>query len=321
MFERFWVNAEDDVQLFVEARGKKRSQKGRDPGGPVLFYLHGGPGSAANLAAFQAYPGMELEKHCTMVYLHQRGVLNSKNEKLETQTLRRHASDVHQAVESVLERFRIEKLFLLGHSWGGALAFLYLSRFGEDRVEKIAAAAPAVCVSDMQKETCRMVLRFPRDKADPDVFRQLELLGEPPFDELDDLIILQNLAAELYGDPYENFDPQAVAEITGYSFDNPGRSLETQHRISQALWPELRRLDLREQLSALKTPLLMIAGTRDVNVPEKSLFGPFESYGGKFSQVEKEFFSMKDSRHLMFLEPEEKTFFVETLKKFFNLCG
>jgi pimeloyl-ACP methyl ester carboxylesterase len=311
--ERFFVNAEDHVPLFIEARRKGRGQEC-----PVLFYLHGGPGSAANLAAFQAYPGEELEKRFTMVYLHQRGVMHSKNASLDSQTLRQQASDVNRAIEFVIERFQIGKVFLLGHSWGGALGILYLSLFEEKRVEKFAAAAPAICVSEMQRATCRMICEFRRNKTTEEIFRQLEYLGEPPFEDLDDLIILQNLAAELYGHPYENFDPKKVSEITGYSLENMAEILETQHRITEALWPELRHLDLREKLAGLKTPLLMIAGSRDVNVPEKSLFGPFDDYGREFPGIDKKFLSMKNSRHLMFLDSEEKSTFVESVLEFFG---
>jgi pimeloyl-ACP methyl ester carboxylesterase len=91
---------------------------------PVLLYLHGGPGDS--LIPFAYYATDRLPKTCTVVYWDQRGTGLSYRDGMrkESITLRQLMDDTEQVVAYLKKRFKQERIFLLGHSWGSVLGSL-----------------------------------------------------------------------------------------------------------------------------------------------------------------------------------------------------
>lgn len=127
----------DGVRLWYRVAGE-----GAPGAAPVLF-LHGGPGAGSHDFATVAGPG--LERGLRMVYLDQRGAGRSERPWSG-------AYSVPVLVEDV-ERLRVhlgvERLSLVGHSFGALLALEYAARFPE-RVARLVYVegfwnAPAQC--------------------------------------------------------------------------------------------------------------------------------------------------------------------------------
>ena len=94
------------------------SIRGNDLSKPVLLFLHGGPGSA-NLAKLRdEIPA--LEDHFIVVNWDQRGAGKSYNLAFETRslTLAQYISDAHELVLILKKRFNVNKIYLMGVSWG-----------------------------------------------------------------------------------------------------------------------------------------------------------------------------------------------------------
>lgn len=107
----------------VEIGGIKQWIKfqGVDDQAPVLLFLHGGPGNS--VISYSDRFTKELQKHFIVVMWDQResgqtAVLNKSPNALSVSLF---VSDAIEVVKFLCTRFGQEKIYLVGHSWGGYL--------------------------------------------------------------------------------------------------------------------------------------------------------------------------------------------------------
>jgi proline iminopeptidase len=95
---------------------------GREGGTPVVF-LHGGPGQGSQ--TFARFAGPPLERSHRMVYLDQRGSGRSEKHWAKQYSLDLMVDDLEQ----LRRLWRVEKIALVGHSFGTVLALEYAARY------------------------------------------------------------------------------------------------------------------------------------------------------------------------------------------------
>lgn len=127
---------------------------------PVLLFLHGGPGNSA-MGYADKFTG-ELQKHFVVVNWDQResgktAELNSSDKPLSVQLLE---SDAVEMINYLRARFSQEKIYVMGHSWGG---FLVLKIAVEHPELLIASLAVSPMVNQLESE--RLSLQWMMDKA------------------------------------------------------------------------------------------------------------------------------------------------------------
>ena len=97
------------------------SIKGTNKKNPVILFLHGGPGNSAMSYADKFT--FELQKHFVVVQWDQRE--SGKTAKLSPTdkpiTVSLMESDAIEMIGYLRKRFNQDKIFLMGHSWGGFL--------------------------------------------------------------------------------------------------------------------------------------------------------------------------------------------------------
>lgn len=108
---------------FIRIGGIKQGMfiRGEDRSKPILLFLHGGPGTP-EFAMSEAWETQDrLEKEFVVCYWDQRGTGMSNTKELDKKTVTKN-----QAIEDTVEvtyylrqRFKQDKIFLIGHSWGG----------------------------------------------------------------------------------------------------------------------------------------------------------------------------------------------------------
>ena len=111
------------VRLYYRMAGKSIDLAGR-PSTPVIF-LHGGPGY--NSHSFATLAGPRLEQHLQMVYFDQRGCGRSERPWTQAYSIETLVEDI----EALRHRLGADKISLIGHSFGGALALEYAVRHPE----------------------------------------------------------------------------------------------------------------------------------------------------------------------------------------------
>src|SRR4029077_5582928 len=119
------INSLEAVQIggidqWIEGRGPHVNN-------PILLFIHGGPGVAfiPMSGAFQD----PWEKYFTVVQWDQRGAgktyaTNDKELQRRTMNVPQMEQDTVDVVNYLRARFKREKIFVLGHSWGSVLGLL-----------------------------------------------------------------------------------------------------------------------------------------------------------------------------------------------------
>lgn len=151
-----------DTSQSIEIGGIKQwiAIKGQDDSDPVLLFLHGGPGNS--VMGYAEKFTTELQKHFVVVQWDQResgktAELNATNKPLSVELL---SNDAIEVINHLRKRFSQDKIFLMGHSWGGFLALKIASEHPE-----LLVASFAVSPMVHQLESERLSLQMMIDKA------------------------------------------------------------------------------------------------------------------------------------------------------------
>ncbi|WP_236354999.1 alpha/beta hydrolase [Konateibacter massiliensis] len=107
-------------KTFIKINGTNQGMfiKGKDETKPVLLFVHGGPGMSDYFLAEQY--AADLEDEFVVCYWEQRGTGLSYNPDipLDTMNTEQFVSDVIEVTNYLRDRFRQDKIYLMGHSWG-----------------------------------------------------------------------------------------------------------------------------------------------------------------------------------------------------------
>jgi proline iminopeptidase len=227
--------SDDGVTLHYETVGK---------GSPVLL-LSGGPGFSSDYMRAVAEP---LKKRYKFVLLDQRGTGKSLLEKYDATTLdhKKLVADV-DALRRVL---KVNKLTIVGHSWGGILSMLYASEHPDRINALILVDAGGPTLQSLAKFTANHTARMtPEDTA-----RVAEWYGKIATDHKRAILeITKARTPPYFHDPKK---AKAFADaLTEESFND------------KAFWPIVNQItpafDLRPGLQNLKAPVLIIHGKSD----------------------------------------------------------
>lgn len=289
-----------DTEIFVEIRGPRANA-------PVALFLHEGPATPLGIMAFQAYPGPELEKSFVMAYMHQRGVLRSPDVPDSSHTIANYLADVDHVVAYLKKRFNRPRVDLIGHAWGGTLAYLYAIEH-PDNVEKIVAVAAPFDVPATQFASYEMTLQWARDANATGAIQDLTGVGSPPYSHHKQLLTKTLWSAEALGGLAKNLDSDSVVTAAGYAQYDPAWGDE-QMRVNEIMFDEISRIDIEDDVSAARTPLLLIAGRNDAETPYFVLKKGFDRWGG-----EKKFLIFENSHHIPFAD--ETSRFVEEVQAY-----
>ena len=209
--------------------------------GPPAVVLHGGPGADYGylLPGFDALSvGREL------VYYDQRGGGRSPVARDVAVGWREHVADL----EALRHLWDLERLAVLGYSWGGLLAQLFAPEH-PDRVERLALVCPAPSWRAARDEFER---RFAERTLAPELVAERLALRESGLRERDPRAYERRLF-ELAVVPYF-FDPARARDLTPFRVVG---------RTQQEVWRSLGDYDLRPALRRLHVPAFVLHGEDD----------------------------------------------------------
>lgn len=112
--------------------------KAQNINNPILLIIHGGSSQTANFAWFNK----KLEKDFIVVYFDQRAEGKSAFDTIDTSslTLKNYIEDIHQLTNYLKNRFKKEKIYLLGHSMGTLLGMKTIEKYPNDYISYIAVS-------------------------------------------------------------------------------------------------------------------------------------------------------------------------------------
>jgi proline iminopeptidase len=211
--------------------------------GPPLVVLHGGPGAEHDylLASFAV-----LADEYRLHFYDQRGGGGSLTPRPSRIRWRDHVDDL----EALRQRWSIERVAIVGYSWGGLLALLY-AVMHPDRVRALALVAPAAGWGDYHR---RFKEEFSR-RSNSEVVRRVRTELEASGLAVRDPGAYRQRRFELSVAAYFR-DPLDAVEVPAFS---------VQLQAQQATWTSLRGFGpgLRRRLGALQVPALILHGRHD----------------------------------------------------------
>ena len=303
--DEFLVNSGGE-ELYIKVRGQNIDN-------PVLLFLHGGPGELTGPLNFQAYAGPELEKHFVVGYLHQRHTCQSPAVPLSTLTVKQFVKDVYNVVEFLREKFHKDKIFLLGHSFGGILGYMYLLEYQDNHhIEKFASAGGAFSTASLEENGYKTALELAKKTNNQKAIERLDKLGPPPYKTFQEGMVWRMLCFMMLSGMKEgitkNLQMSKVMSITGIEKINPAWQ-KKMNEVANAMWSGLQTIDIEDEVKKINIPVLLIAGAKDIMVPFSLMEKGYQNLSG-----EKEYFILEKSNHFMFID--EPDLFVSKVIEF-----
>ena len=266
-----------------EVRGVRIFERRLGSGAPAVV-LHGGPGAHHDYLL----PGFDaLARGRELIYYDQRGGGQSPVSRDTPVGWREQVADL----EELRRKWGLERLTIIGYSWGGLLAQLYATEFPE-RVGRLALISPAPA------------------------WREMRLEFERRFAERNLAPVLQQQRAELRTSGLREKNPAEYARrlfelsVAAYFYD-PARARDlTPFRVTgrtqQEVWSSLGDYDLRPALAGLDIPAIVLQGEDDPI--------PLEATRTVARLLNAEFHPLPRCGHVPYIEAHEE--FVRLLDEF-----
>ena len=85
--------------------------------------------------------------------------MKSERVKDSAHTISNYIQDIHNVVSYLKNRFQDHEIFLLGHSWGGLISYMYLLEY-ENEVDKFVAVCTPLNSRTMLKGRIEMIFQW-----------------------------------------------------------------------------------------------------------------------------------------------------------------
>ena len=318
--DRFHLEAEG-AYLPVMVRGNTSSNK-------ILLYIQGGPGLNTLDFAYVDYPNWKnhIEKDYAVAYFDQRGLGNSQgNYSLDDITIDQYLEDIHQMVQLLQHRYPNTEIYLMGHSWGGWMTYLYAYTFRENPLIEGAIALNAPYTTDNNDIRWTFRREFLLNISEEFIAEGVRV---DYWEEVKDWVELHpaistpeeqrqwNIYA--YGGvaEFEAEVPLGVREYAKVLFASSYNVFPTLLNMNKAdsvtrkLFRDARDIHVLDHLNQITAPILLVTGRYDDIAPPEELEHGFDLIGSEVKRFE----VIPDAGHDSFInEPE---MFREILKDF-----
>ncbi len=292
--------------------------RGRNVHNPILLFLHGGPGSP-ELPLLRHF-NEPLEDEFVLVYWEQPGTCKSYSSDIRESdlTVNKFVDYTKGVIDYLRARFGKDKVYLMGHSWGSALAVLTAGKYPEV-LHAVIGVGQVVNIVAGEVTSFRLTLTRAREENNEEAVRELTGLGDPPAyvlvkgDNYDGFMIKRKWALyfglALYGKKsYKDYE-RYYFDATEYTvFDIPayirGRML-----TARTLGRDVVDIDLTTQAPELAVPAYFIMGRYDAISANAS----FDEYIRRLRAPKKEVVWFERSAHFPLFE-ESAAFNAEVIR-------
>ena len=249
-----YILTPDKVRIFYKIEGS---------GNDTLVVVHGGPGNSLESVRPDFAP---LARNRRVIYYDQRGQGRSElirdGKKLG---YKNHVADL----EAVRQHFKLEKMNLIGNSWGGLLASLYAVAH-PDRVERLILDSPAGPTRELLGQMEEEIRRRMEKIYKPDEIERNYAQRDPDeWQKAKDPVAFCReffttiLRVYTYGQTLDGINFKGDVCAGGPD------SVRLQPKTRNHVWNSLGDYNLIGKLGAVKAPVLVIHGVGDV-IPQRS---------------------------------------------------
>lgn len=297
-------------KLFIDVNGTQQGMflQSDSEDKPVLLFLHGGPGSP-EIPFTQNYP-TGLETFFSVCWWEQRGsgISFQKDIPSDTMTIDQMIADTLVVVEFLRLRFKKEKIYLMGHSWGTLLGMLVAQKAPElfhaymgvgqlvQQAESERLAYKYMLNEFRATGNKRMVCKlekYPIDQGADIDFAYLSVRGEG----------LVKLGIGIMHQWRSMLKPvTCVLAYRGYTWKEKLNYPRGNTFCLSCFWDEVLKIDLRERIPRLDIPVYVFHGKFDYQVS----YALGKDYLQVLDAPRKGFYPFEDSAHSPCFEEPEK---------------
>ena len=247
------------IEQWIQTRGA--------PDGPILLYLHGGPGGTSVPMAEAWRPW---EEHFTVAHWDQRGAGRTFARNGESGcgrlTIDRMVADALEVVEFLFASLGRRKLLLMGHSWGAVLGVLAIRRRPE-RFSGYVGVGQLVNKRRNEEVNYRRQMAQAQRAGNAQALAALHAIGPPPFADREALKVLRHWADVLAEGDGDAAQPRPTVLAPDYSRDEVPALMAGAEFSRRELYDELESVDLPALGHDFKIPFFLFHGTCDQATP------------------------------------------------------
>ncbi len=301
---------------FIEIGGIQQGFfiRSENPENPVILFLHGGPGSPELPLLIPYKMSERLEKYFTVCYWDQRGAGMSFSNSIDTATMTvaQMVEDTREMTEYLKKRFKQEKIYLMGHSWGSYLGVKTIEKYPENYWAYIGIGQVTHQL-ESEKLAYDYMLQHATEINDESAAKNLQKFDKNALDfpNLDYLMTVRMSLMNKYGIGmmHENASMfKAIKEVMlfkGYTLSEKQKYPQGAMFSQKYLWNNIIHDNLFESSTLFQVPVYIAHGKYDYQVSHVLAREWFD----KIEAPEKVFFTFDNSAHSPIMEEPEK--FVE----------
>ncbi|MFD2442496.1 alpha/beta fold hydrolase [Bacillus sp. CGMCC 1.16607] len=288
---------------------------------PVLLFLHGGPSTPIPGIACRgkdytiATNTKELVNHFVLVFWDQRGTGKSYHPDIpeESLTIKQFVSDANELTDMLRTRFKKEKIFLAGHSWGSIIGL----RLASEQTEKFysyVGLSQIISWSENDQLALNWAKEQARKKGNKKALKELESVGEAPFlDSYEQWSVLRKWLIRFNSMIYSGEDVKhpGMLKSTKELFQSKDYTLKDVYNTfykgfklvynpRMILINDLAQFNFKESVRKMDLPVTFLHGEKDVHVNKKPVLEFFEKLESSYS---KELHLLPKSSH--FFHPDD----------------
>jgi len=292
--------------------------RGKNVHNPILLFLHGGPGSP-ELPLLRHF-NEPLEDKFVLVYWEQPGTCKSYSPELRESdlTVDKFVDYTKGVIDYLRARFGKDRVYVVGHSWGSALAVLTAKKYPEV-FNAVIGVGQVVDIVDGEVTSFRVALKRAREEKNETAIEELTGLGDPPAYVLvkdgsyDGFMIKRKWALyfglALYGKrSYKDYE-RYYFDATEYTIFDILSYIRGRILTARTLGRDLVNIDLAAQAPELAVPVYFMMGRYDAI----SANADFDEYVRLLKAPKKEVVWFERSAHLPLFE-EPKRFNAEIIR-------
>jgi pimeloyl-ACP methyl ester carboxylesterase len=219
-------------------------------------------------------------------------------------------ADTHELVVYLKERFGVEKIYVMGFSWGTVPGLLVVDRYPEDFYAYLSLSQ-IVDGLEQERLSLEYVRQVARETDNQKALAELDTI-DPAYQSADwySQLTTQRKWLTRFGGVYHtrttySHEAMMLLKASEYSLvDFAFWPLGSSHSLKQ-VWPELMQLDFVETVPKVQIPVYFFVGRHDSNTPSALIEGYFDQLD---APAGKKLTWFEESAHsILFDEPEKLT--------------
>ncbi|MDO5665223.1 MAG: alpha/beta hydrolase [Bacteroidia bacterium] len=226
-------------------------------GAPIIF-LSGGPGAPPQSMS----PMIEYaSKQYKTILLHQRGTGMSKNHTIDSTTIT--LNNYLEDILNVINKEKIKKTFLIGHSWGAILASDFMVKYPEKLKGVILIGAPGFSLDFLPIMNNTIMERLSKEEIDS-IQQYSNQLNDSSIDTLTKEELLKKMIRITNSKQF--FNPTLVDDLLSLGALNMDINILMIKHLVQSNW------NIENDIRQISIPVVIINGKTDpigVNIPTK----------------------------------------------------